>query len=125
MAKNFSRNNPLEELIRNEISFEEPIENEFSRDELLEDEFSEEPIEDEYSLELNYKKSKVGRPKIKTEKTKTINIAVPVSMLDKLNIAKICYNNNLTQYINKLIEKDIEANFNDYECIANSLKRYK
>lgn len=70
-------------------------------------------------------KRKVGRPKIKTEPTKTINIAVPVSVLEKLDTVKVCYGNNLTQYINKLIEKDIEANYDNYKNIADSLNTFK
>ena len=67
----------------------------------------------------------VGRKKTKTEPTKTINIAVPVSVLEKLNTVKVCYGNNLTQYINKLIEKDIEANYDNYKHIADSLNSFK
>ena len=70
-------------------------------------------------------KRKVGRPKTKTEETKTINIAVPVSVLEKLETVKVCYSNNLTQYINKLIEKDIEANYDNYKHIADSLNSFK
>jgi len=70
-------------------------------------------------------KKRVGRPKVKTEETKTINIAVPVSVLEKLDTVKICYNNNLTLYINKLIEKDIESNYEKYSEIANSLNKFK
>lgn len=70
-------------------------------------------------------KRKVGRPKTKTEDTKTINIAVPVSVLEKLDTVKVCYGNNLTQYINKLIEKDIEANYDNYKHIADSLNSFK
>ena len=70
-------------------------------------------------------KRKVGRPKTKTEDTKTINIAVPVSVLEKLDTVKVCYGNNLTQYINKLIEKDIEANYDNYKQIADSLNSFK
>lgn len=70
-------------------------------------------------------KRKVGRPKTKTEETKTINIAVPVSVLEKLDTVKVCYGNNLTQYINKLIEKDIEANYDNYKHIADSLNSFK
>lgn len=70
-------------------------------------------------------KRKVGRPKTKTEDTKTINIAVPVSVLEKLDTVKVCYGNNLTQYINKLIEKDIEANYSNYKHIADSLNSFK
>lgn len=68
---------------------------------------------------------KVGRPKTKTEETKTINIAVPVSVLEKLDTVKVCYGNNLTQYINKLIERDIEANYDNYKHIADSLNSFK
>ena len=70
-------------------------------------------------------KKKTGRPKTKTEPTKTINIAVPVSVLEKMEIAKVCYSNNQTQYINKLIEKDLEANFDTYKQIFNSLESFK
>ena len=70
-------------------------------------------------------KRKVGRPKIKTEETKTINIAIPVSVLDKLHMVKICYGNNVTQYINKLIERDLEANYDKYKQIADSLNNFK
>lgn len=70
-------------------------------------------------------KLKVGRPKIKTEETKTINIAVPVSVLEKLNMIKKCYGNNLTEYINILIEKDIEVNYEKYEQVLNSLNNLK
>lgn len=82
------------------------------------------PISTDEALktEIDFKeKRKVGRPRIKTEETKTINIAVPVSVLEKLDIVKVCYSNNLTQYINKLIEKDIEANFENYQTIVDSL----
>ena len=49
---------------------------------------------------------------------KTINIAVPVSLLDKVNIAKLKYQNNLTKYINHLIEQDLEKNFENYQALA-------
>lgn len=70
-------------------------------------------------------KRKVGRPRTKTEQTKTINIAVPVSVLTKLDTVKLCYANNLTLYVNKLIEKDIEANYDSYLHIADSLSRFE
>ena len=70
-------------------------------------------------------KKKPGRPKTKTEETKTINIAVPVSVLEKIDIAKVCYGNNLTCYINRLIKKDIEANYEEYKNIINSLNNIK
>lgn len=73
----------------------------------------------------NKVKKRVGRPKTKTEETRTINIAVPISVLEKMDVAKVCYGNNLTGYINKLIEKDIAANYNKYETINNSLNDFK
>lgn len=63
----------------------------------------------------------VGRPKTKKGNYKTINIAVEESIMEKLNIAKVCYGNNLTHYINKLIEKDMEENYDNYKHIVNSL----
>lgn len=63
-------------------------------------------------------KKRAGRPKTKTEDCKTINIAVPVSVLEKMDVAKAMYNGNLTLYINKLIEKDLEANYQRYEEFA-------
>lgn len=122
MAKNFSNNNPLDELSGKALSPDtNAAPNDF--DDLDFNGFTD--VLDDLDLNEYAPKRKVGRPKTKTEKTKTINIAVPVSMLDKLNIAKICYGNNLTQYINKLIEKDMEANFNDYQHIVDNMNNYK
>lgn len=73
----------------------------------------------------NESKRKVGRPKTKTEETKTINIAVPISVLEKMDVAKVCYGNNLTGYINKLIEKDMEIHYDEYVNINNSLNHFK
>ena len=84
-----------------------------------------EPKKEPAEVKEPKKKGKVGRPKTKTEETKTINIAVPVSVLEKLDTVKVCYGNNLTQYINKLIEKDIEANYDNYKHIADSLNSFK
>lgn len=73
----------------------------------------------------NKVKKKVGRPRTRTEETKTINIAVPVSVLEKMDVAKVCYGNSLTGYINKLIEKDIEIHYDEYVNINNSLNNFK
>lgn len=67
-------------------------------------------------------KNKGGRPRTKTEPCKTINIAVPESIYANINIAKMCYGNNMTLYINRLIEKDLEANLNEYQKVADKLK---
>ena len=112
MAKSFKKSNPLDN-IDNQIPVEPvaAVEHEApqSRPEKPE----------------KKSKGKVGRPKIKTEETKTINIAVPVSTLDKISEIKACFGNNLTQYINKLIEKDLESNYDNYKHIADSLNDFK
>ncbi len=69
-------------------------------------------------------KRKVGRPKTKDIKNtcKNINVAVPITLLDKWEEIKIVHGSNLTEYITKLIEKDMNANYEHYKDIANSLK---
>ena len=72
-------------------------------------------------------KKAVGRPpldpegKKKKEYTKTVNVAIPLDTLEKIQIAKVKYGDNLTKYINALIEKDLEANFESYQAIYNML----
>ncbi len=73
----------------------------------------------------NNEPKKVGRPKTKQGEYKTINISVPVGFLEKLKEVKEVYQGNLTLYINKLIEKDLEENYNKYLEIVNSLKLFK
>lgn len=67
-------------------------------------------------------KRKVGRPATITEERRKINVAVPTELLDKWNKVKIVHGNNLTGYITKLIEKDMDANYNKYLTKANDLK---
>ena len=72
-------------------------------------------------------KKTVGRPpldpdgKKKKDYTKTVNIAIPLDTLEKIQIAKVKYGDNLTKYINALIEKDLEANFEAYKTIYDML----
>ena len=66
-------------------------------------------------------KKKPGRPKTKTEPEKTINISVPISLLEKMEIAKAKHGNNLTKYVNAVIKSDIEAHFEEYKNIYNIL----
>lgn len=61
-------------------------------------------------------KPALGRPRTKTEDEKIINIAVPLSVYKKINVAKIQYNNNLTLYINSLIERDLNENLEKYKA---------
>lgn len=72
-------------------------------------------------------KKRAGRKPLNPEKgnkkeyTKTVNIAIPLDTLERMQIAKARYNNNLTEYINKLIEKDLAENFDKYQEIYNML----
>lgn len=61
------------------------------------------------------KKATLGRPRTKTEDEKIINIAIPLSVYKKMNLAKLQYNNNLTLYINSLIERDLDENLEKYK----------
>ena len=72
-------------------------------------------------------KKQVGRPpldpdgKKKKDYTKTVNVAIPLDTLEKIQIAKVKYGDNLTKYINAIIEKDLEANFESYKTIYDML----
>lgn len=68
-----------------------------------------------------YKNKKVGRPKTKTEPTKNINIAVPVSVLEQIEFALPKYQGNLTKYVNTVIENDLKTNMKEYKKIYNIL----
>lgn len=59
-------------------------------------------------------KRKRGRPKVKTSPERTINISVPEEILEKMNVAKRCYDNNLTAYVNALIKADLDAKYDSY-----------
>lgn len=69
-------------------------------------------------------KRKVGRPRTKDIKNtcKNINVAVPIVLLDKWEVIKIVHGSNLTEYITKLIEKDMNANYEHYKEITDILK---
>lgn len=74
---------------------------------------------------VNDKPKKTGRPKTKQGEYKTLNISVPVKVLEKLGEVKEVYQGNLTLYINKLIERDIEANYDKYIEIVQNLKMFQ
>lgn len=59
-------------------------------------------------------KKKTGRPKTKQGEYKTINISVPVPVLEQMEVAKLKYGNNLTAYVNAIIKADLEANYDNY-----------
>ena len=70
-------------------------------------------------------KKKRGRPKTKTDPERTINIAIPVEVLEKVDIAKVCYGNNLTAYVNAVIKADLEAHLEEYERIKKTIETYQ
>ena len=67
-------------------------------------------------------KRRVGRPVVIEDPRKNINVAVPITLLDKWEEVKIVHGSNLTEYITKLIEKDMDSNYAKYKSIADSLK---
>lgn len=67
----------------------------------------------------------VGRKKVKEEETRTINIAVPISVMSKVDIALEVFDNNLTKYVNTLIERDLAENFETYQRITEQLRQLK
>lgn len=105
MAKSFKTNKPIENLNS------QPKEKQIST------------VQDEPIIASKQKK-KVGRPKTKDVKgtCKNINVAVPISLLEKWEDVKIVHGSNLTEYITKLIEKDMESNYDRYKALSDSLK---
>ncbi len=120
MAKGFSKNNPLDKLSGTVI----PRNTEVHKDPPAAT--GSEPQEPEPKQEKPQakQKRKAGRPKTKDIKNtcKNINAAVPITLLDKWEDIKIVHGSNLTEYITKLIEKDMNANYEHYKEIADSLK---
>lgn len=120
MAKGFSKNNPLDKLSgtsttkSTEVQKEPPAAVEPRQTE----------PEPKQEKPHSTQKRKVGRPKTKDIKNtcKNINVAVPITLLDKWEDIKIVHGSNLTEYITKLIEKDMNANYEHYKDIADSLK---
>lgn len=117
MAKSFSKKNPLDNLSGKSIPKNAEVQKETSN-----------PIElksePEHEKAQVSQKRKVGRPKTRDIKNtcKNINVAVPITLLNKWEDIKIVHGSNLTQYITKLIEKDMNANYDQYKNIADSLK---
>ena len=115
MAKGFAKNNPLDKL-----SGAKPVK-------VVVDEEPKVTVEPKKQPEIRKtttEKKKVGRPKTKDVKgtCKNINVAVPIVLLDKWEDVKIVHGSNLTEYITKLIERDMDSNYDNYKQIADSLK---
>ena len=67
---------------------------------------------------------KPGRPKTKDIKhtCRSVNIMLPISLLDQWEQIKAVHGSNLTAYITKLMERDMQAKFEQYKKINNDLK---
>jgi hypothetical protein len=120
MAKAFSKNNPLDKLSGTSV----PKSTEVQKEPLAAVEPKQIEPEPKQEKPHSTQKRKVGRPKTKDIKNtcKNINVAVPITLLDKWEDIKIVHGSNLTEYITKLIEKDMSANYEHYSNIVNSLK---
>lgn len=117
MAKGFSKNNPLDKLSGTVVPKSTEVQKE--PPEAVEPK----PQEPEPKSQVKQKR-KVGRPKTKDIKNtcRNINVAVPITLLDKWEDIKIVHGSNLTEYITKLIEKDMNTNYENYKRISDSLK---
>ena len=120
MAKGFSKNNPLDKLSGTSV----PKSTEVQKEPPAAVEPKQTEPEPKQEKPQTTQKRKVGRPKTKDIKNtcKNINVAVPITLLDKWEDIKIIHGSNLTEYITKLIEKDMNANYEHYKNIADSLK---
>jgi hypothetical protein len=120
MAKGFSKNNPLDKLSGTSV----PKSTEVQKEPPAAVEPKQTEPEPKQEKPQTTQKRKVGRPKTKDIKNtcKNINVAVPITLLDKWEDIKIVHGSNLTEYITKLIEKDMNANYEHYKDIADSLK---
>lgn len=120
MAKGFSKNNPLDKLAGTSV----PKSTEVQKEPPAAVEPKQTEPEQKQEKPQTTQKRKVGRPKTKDIKNtcKNINVAVPITLLDKWEDIKIVHGSNLTEYITKLIEKDMNTNYEHYKDIADSLK---
>ena len=120
MAKGFSKNNPLDKLSGTSV----PKIKDVQKEPMAAVEPKQTEMEQKQEKPQTAQKRKAGRPKTKDIKKtcKKINVAVPITLLDKWEDIKIVHGSNLTSYIIKLMEKDINANYERYKGIADSLK---
>ena len=63
---------------------------------------------------IEQEKRKQGRPKTKTEAEHRLGVGIPLSLWEKVEVAKKCYGDNARLYIVKLIERDLAANYEEY-----------
>ena len=121
MAKSFSRSNPLDKLSGAKPTPTVTVPDEEPKAAVKP---KTEPKKDSEIRKPAPSKKKVGRPKTKDVKgtCRNINVAVPIVLLDKWEEVKIVHGSNLTEYVTKLIEKDMDSNYEKYKSIADNLK---
>lgn len=115
MAKGFTKNNPLDKLSGTSKNInEQPSETTGpGTQDVVSRKEATQPT-----------KRKAGRPKTRDVKhtCKNINIAIPITLLNQWEDIKIVHESNLTGYITKLIEKDMNDNYEHYKEITDILK---
>ena len=119
MAKNFKGNNPLNKMdgkkpAQVETEEKKMTENNSISPAVLSKKDTEPPAEASETPMTKSSKKKTGRPKVKEGEYKTINISVPVPVLEQMEVAKLKYGNNLTAYVNAVIKADLYANYEKY-----------
>lgn len=115
--KGFKQYKPADKLLDNNKPMEDQIELAGTQPEEQpkETEAPTEPAPVTDQPEAETPKRRRGRPKKKTEAESQVNVRVPNSILDRLNdVLPVVYGGNLTTYINRLIEKDLEENYDKY-----------
>lgn len=119
MGKGFSKNNPLDKL--SGTSTPKNIEVQKEPPAAVEPKQTE--PEQKQVKQQTTQKRKVGRPKTRDVRNtcRNINVAVPIDLLDKWDEVKLVHGNNLTGYITKLLERDMENNYERYKDILNNL----
>lgn len=121
MTKSFSKSNPLDKLSGAKVTPTVAVPDEEPKTAV--EPKTESKNDSEIRKQVQEKK-KVGRPVKKDVKNtcRNINVAVPIVLLDKWEEVKIVHGSNLTEYITKLIERDMDSNYEHYKDISDSLK---
>lgn len=65
---------------------------------------------------------KAGRKKTK-EPCKNVNVAIPLTLMNKWDEIKSVHESNLTKYIEKLIKQDMDKNYEAYKTISDQIKK--
>jgi uncharacterized protein (DUF4415 family) len=106
MAKSFKKNTPIDRL-----------------------EHTKEPkivVEDTVKTTTTAKR-KQGRPpkdptgRLKRDYTEKVNIAIDKDVMEKVRLASRCHAGTITDYVNALIKKDLDANFDTYQKMIDTI----